>query len=338
MNETRIEVGPEDAGKTLAAVVREACEGLPWSKARSLCRRGKVRVDGEVQTDPAARLARGARVEVDPHAQRPEAGGRLEADAVLHLDRDVVVVNKPAGLLTVPYRSPTDPMATAEDRDTLLQRLAATVRRIEGHSGPPPRTVQRLDRDTSGILVFARTRKAERFLQQQFRVHDVDRVYEALAYGKLRATTHETFLVPDRGDGLRGSLPPRAGYPPPGGKRAKTHVHPLEVFEVGSDAFEGASGKAWTISRVECRLETGRQHQIRIHLAESGHPLVGERVYIREHLGAWLPGHEPGKSRPMLHAKRLGFVHPRTEETMSFECPPPSDFAELLAKLRTRDG
>jgi 23S rRNA pseudouridine1911/1915/1917 synthase len=178
--------------------------------------------------------------------------------------------------------------------------------------------VHRLDKDTSGLIVFARTASAKRVLAAQFREHTVDRVYHAIAHGSVAATRVETYLVLDRGDEMRGSYGyfrrPR-GDTPIGARRAVTHIEPIAYLA-------GAT-------LVECRLETGRQHQIRIHLSELGHPLVGEPLYIRDYRGARLEA-----ARPMLHARMLGFVHPRNSERIFFEREPPTDFLTMVKSLQ----
>ena len=201
--------------------------------------------------------------------------------------------------------------------------MRAYLRRKRGAQGAELGVVQRLDKDTTGLLVFARTLAAKRHLQQQLRVHSIERRYLALVHGAVREPqTVDTQLVRDRGDGLRGSFghfrKPR-GPLPADAQRALTHVQPLE-------ALAGAT-------LVECRLHTGRQHQIRIHLSELGHPLVGESVYIRDYAGARIEA-----PRPMLHAAVLGFEHPGHGRTLRFEQAPPGDFAALLARLRAARG
>jgi 23S rRNA pseudouridine1911/1915/1917 synthase len=167
-------------------------------------------------------------------------------------------------------------------------------------------------------MVFARTMDAKRILDIQFRAHDIERVYHAIAHGAVTAKRVETHLITDRGDGIRGSYGhfrrPRGGIPPEA-KRSLTHVRPIA-------ALAGAT-------LVECRLETGRQHQIRIHMSELGHPLVGERVYIRDYAGPKIES-----ARPMLHARVLGFDHPRTGRRMSFEREAPGDFLAMIESLR----
>jgi 23S rRNA pseudouridine1911/1915/1917 synthase len=308
-----ITVDAGSAGSTLAAVVRTGQAGLAWSAARRMCSQGQVRVNGVVATDSARRLRAGDVVAVDPHA-RARREPAFDPAAVVHLDRDVVVVDKPAGLLTVPF--------APDDQHTLIDRVQAWLRSEERRPDSTLAAVQRLDKDTTGVLVFARTLTARRALQVQLRAHSVERRYLALVHGALRhARTIETHLIEDRGDGLKGSYGhfrrPRAPLPK-AAQRALTHVRPLE--QLGARA-----------TLVECSLETGRQHQIRIHLSELGHPLLGEQVYIRDYSAARLPA-----PRPMLHAAVLGFSHPRSEQRLRFERAAPSDFRAALAALRTR--
>jgi 23S rRNA pseudouridine1911/1915/1917 synthase len=229
----------------------------------------------------------------------------------------VVVIDKPAGMLSVADE--------AGNKDTLAYHLSTLLRRGQTSARPGPGpgqapvlVVHRLDRDTSGVMVFARNASAQKHLAAQFKEHSVDRAYRAIVHGDLEAARIETHFLLDRGDGLRGSFGHyrRArGQPPADAKRAVTHVTAIE-------RLRGAT-------LVECRLETGRQHQIRIHLSERGHPIVGERVYIRDYTGTPIDS-----ARPMLHAGVLGFIHPATGERVSFEREPPADFEAVLERLR----
>lgn len=303
-------VSAAQSGKTVSAIVREALT-LPWTRAKSLCESGRVAVDGQQATDPGARVAEGMTVVVDERAPRKRSG-TLSRDSIVFVDRDVVVVEKPPGLMTVPF----DPA----DKDTLVDRTRAALRRTSSGYDPQLGVVQRLDKDTTGVLLFTRTVAAKRHLQQQFRAHSIERRYVAIVHGIFsRARTFETDLLKDRGDGLRGSWGffrrPNSKAPPPDAQHAVTHVQPIE-------RLRGAT-------LVECHLETGRQHQIRIHLAEAGHMLLGEPVYIRGFAGDRIEA-----PRPMLHAATLGFVHPRTEEPIRFDSDPPEDFMEVLRSLR----
>lgn len=315
---------------TLAAVVRELAPGTSWEQARALCRDGRVWVNGRAATDPAWRPAAGSSVEVRPAAAVRAAEAEQGMDLVVYADADLVVVRKPPGVLTVPFER--------GDRDTVLALARVALRRLEtrrraagtrapsagaaGVAPAPPaaainptlRAVQRLDKDTSGLLVFARNVAAQRALQLQLARGEVSRRYEALVHGAAADAVYESWLLEDRGDGLRGSWGAPA-VPPPGARHAVTRVRVLETLR-------GAT-------RIACELETGRQHQIRIHLAEAGHPLVGEPVYIRHYRGPLIPA-----PRPLLHAAALGFLHPGDGRPLRFEEPPPADFAEVLRRLR----
>lgn len=313
-------VAPEQEGQTLAAVVRALMGGLPWSKARTLVQRGRVQRDEKVETNPAVRLHAGESICVLAHAPRPR-----DPDIVLlHVDPDLIVVEKPAGLVSVPYE--------AHERDTLVHRAHAALRRHEGGRHLPPlRVVQRLDKDTSGVLVFARSRAAERGLGDQFRVHSISREYLALTYGRADSMTHETMLVQNRGDHRRGSWRGH-GKPPNNARRAVTHVELREHFD--AHGLSWAQGTPPGVSLVACTLETGRQHQIRIHLGERSTPLVGEKVYDRDYDGPRLVEFAEGRGRPMLHAAQLGFDHPTRDMPMRFESSLPEDFSSLLGALR----
>jgi len=284
--------------------------GVAWSRARDLCAEGRVTLNGERCLDPALRVSPGAVVAVDERAPKLRTGA-LPESAIAFLDRDVVVVDKPVGMLSIAYEP--------GDKDTLVDRTRIFLRRMGGRGFLPQLgVVHRLDKETSGLMVFARTLGAKRILADQFRAHDIERVYHAIAHGAVAAKRVETHLIADRGDGIRGSYGhfrrPKGGIPPEA-KRSVTHVRPIAPLA-------GAT-------LVECRLETGRQHQIRIHLSELGHPLVGERVYIRDY-----PGRKIESTRPMLHARVLGFDHPRTGQRMSFEREAPDDFRAMIESLR----
>jgi 23S rRNA pseudouridine1911/1915/1917 synthase len=291
---------------TLAAIVREQT-GVSWSRARALCTEGRVTVNGERCVDPAARVAADAAVAVNERGPRLERGP-LAKGAIVHVDRDVVVVDKPPGMLTVADE--------AGNKETLAEYTRTLLRRA-GDRDVGLGVVHRIDRDTSGLVVFTRTAEARRVLAAAFRAHDIERVYHAIAHGRVGAASIESELVMDRGDGLRGShghYRRSRGEAPGDARRSVTHVRPIA-------ALSGAT-------LVECRLETGRQHQIRIHLAEQGHPLVGERVYIRDYEGPRIEA-----PRTMLHARTLGFAHPRSGARLAFERAPPADFRAIVEAL-----
>jgi 23S rRNA pseudouridine1911/1915/1917 synthase len=235
---------------------------------------------------------------------------------VRFVDAHVVVVEKPAGLTTMRHPGEAAEFGARAQRylpRTLMDLLPPL---LPGRRGIKPgrlQAVHRLDRDTSGLVVFARTAQAEISLGRQFRAHSIDRSYLALVRGRAVTGRIESQLVRDRGDGRRGSSTAEKG------QRAVTHVRVVE--ELG----------AYTL--VECRLETGRTHQVRIHLGEAGTPLCGERIYDRPLHGAPLPDGSDAQ-RIMLHATRLAFDHPATGKRLSWNSPLPADMAALLQRLR----
>jgi 23S rRNA pseudouridine1911/1915/1917 synthase len=288
---------------TLAAHLREHAQ-VSWSRAQTLCERGKVSVDGEIVLDPSRRVGRGARVELDERRPAP----RPQTVPIVFEDAHLVVLDKPSGMSSVPYEKREAGTAMDAVRDAW---------RADGRKATetPLFVVHRIDKDTSGLIAFAKSKLAERGLQKLFRAHDVERTYLCVAHGRVGDRRIESRLVEDRGDGLRGST--RA---PRGGKRAVTHVRAVEVLP--------------DTTLCEVQLETGKTHQIRIHLAEQGHPLVGERVYVRDYLRR--VGEPIPSPRLLLHAATLGFVHPITGARVSLSAPLPAQFLATLEQLRAR--
>jgi 23S rRNA pseudouridine1911/1915/1917 synthase len=290
----------EQPGVTVAAFVKERAN-VAWSVAKRHVTSGKVFVDGTIVTEVDHRLTTGQAVELRMSARRPldpEREGVLVYD-----DAHVVVIDKPAGVNSVPY----------EDRETgtAMDLIRGAWRR----NGKPATTialhiVHRIDRATSGLLMFAKTKRAELGLAAQLRSHEMARQYRCVAQGVVTTRRIESQLIADRGDGLRGSttLVNR-------GKRAVTHVEAERALRNS------------TLCRV--RLETGRTHQIRIHLSESGHPLVGEEVYIRDYTQPLIKS-----TRLLLHAATLGFDHPITGERVELASPLPPDFTAMLDRLQ----
>ena len=309
-------IAAAEDGQTLAAVLR-ARLGLSWSAARALCERGKVTVGGRSMVDSAARVRSGQLVELRRRAKVPVPVREQRALAALvYEDSQVVVIDKPAGIASVPYER--DDTGTAMD-------LVRQAWRAEGRpaTSVPLHIVHRIDKETSGLLLFAKTRQAERELQLLWRKHDIERRYLCVVHGRMTDRTIESYFIDDRGDGLRGSvrqyggelLRPQSGR----GKRAVTHVQVLEYL-----------GGHATLCAVQ--IETGKTHQIRIHMSESRHPIVGETVYIRDFIHH---GNQPIASpRLLLHAELLGFVHPSTGESITLRRDPPPAFQQVVDRLR----
>ncbi|HEY4244036.1 MAG TPA: RluA family pseudouridine synthase [Kofleriaceae bacterium] len=289
----------DTAGMTLAAFVKARAE-VPNSVAKRHVETGKVFVDGARITDVAHRLAVGQSVELRMSAPKPHDPTR--EGVLVYDDPHVVVIDKPSGVSSVPYEEREGGTAMDLIRGAWRRKgLAATE--------IPLHVVHRIDRATSGLLAFAKTKKAELGLAAQLRAHEMDREYLCVAHGRMTARSIESWLVTDRGDGLRGSTSDRNR-----GKRAMTHVTVVREL------------RRATLCSV--RLETGKTHQIRIHFAEAGHPLVGEPVYIRDY-----PHDLLHAKRMLLHAHTLGFEHPVTGAHVALESPLPPDFTAELDRL-----
>jgi 23S rRNA pseudouridine1911/1915/1917 synthase len=310
-------VAPDAEKQSLAQALRAWLPDRSWSQIKRLIAQRRVQINGNLCTDEQRRLKLGDVVRV---SEQPLAAPVTARDVrLVYVDQHLVVIDKPAGVTTLRHSAEQEWSDTRKQRQPTLdelveESLALSEKRRAGETHV--RAVHRLDRDTSGLMVFARTVPAETELIRQFKKHSVDRAYIAIAEGDVAEQTIDTFLIRNRGDGLRGSTSdPNAEDT----ERAITHVRPLEKL-VG-----------YTV--VECRLETGRTHQIRIHLSERGHRLAGEKMYVRT-LGGTIMPDASGASRQALHAAVLGFTHPATGERLQFVSPLPCDMAALLERLR----
>ena len=311
-------VSPEQANQTLASLLRNWLGGLSWNQVRRVVESRRVLVDDVMSLNSARRMKTGETVRIGMASQK--APPKSEDVRIIHLDPHVVVIDKPASMTTL--RHPEEKTWSKKRKsvqptlDELLPRLVAKEegRLREGAPLPRIRAVHRLDRETSGIMVFARTPEAEVHLGKQFRKHTTSRRYLAIAIGHVQEQTIRSNLVRDRGDGRRGST-----ALPDAGKEAVTHVKPIRT--VGG----------YTL--VECKLETGRTHQIRIHLSELGHPVCGEKVYLQPMFGSKISD-PSGAKRHALHAAELAFDHPITGERLEFYADMPRDMNELLTRLK----
>jgi 23S rRNA pseudouridine1911/1915/1917 synthase len=306
-----------EAGRTVAAVLKVRL-GQSWSAVRRHIEQGRVRLQGRRCDNAAQRVTRGQRLEVQTEGGKQTEPLKGPAGVVIrYADEHVVVVEKPAGLTTMRHAAEAAEFGARGRRylpPTLADVLPGMLAGSRPGKRPPVRAVHRLDKETSGLVVFARTPAAERDLGRQFRAHTVERRYLAVVRGQAHPGRIESYLVADRGDGRRGS-----STEPGVGQHAVTHVR--VVKELGD------------YSIVECRLETGRTHQVRIHLGEQGTPLCGERVYDRPLHGRPLPDGS-GATRVALHAASLGFQHPTTGKKMNWESPLPKDLSALVKRLR----
>jgi 23S rRNA pseudouridine1911/1915/1917 synthase len=317
--EIEFSITPESALQTLAAVVRAHQPGKSWKEVRQFIAQRYVQINGELCLDPARRVKEGEKITLLKKPAPVPVSHREELN-IRHLDEHVVVVEKPSGINTV--RHPAELQWDERRRalsptlqDRLQQALSAKFQRPVNKL-PRLRIVHRIDKETSGLVVFARSPLAERELGRQFHAHTVVRRYLALVGGYLPPQTIRSILVRDRGDGRRGS-----SDNPELGKEAVTHV---EVVERLPD-----------FTLLSCRLETGRTHQIRIHLSEAGHPVCGEKVYMKRE-GDTRVADTSGCPRLFLHAAELGFRHPATGQELHWTMPLPADLSAFLDRLRSR--
>ncbi len=324
-----VTVAPEDAGQRLDKWLASRLEGLSRARVQALIETGAVTAEGRTIGEANRRVKPGEvfHVVLPPPEPSGVAGEAMDL-TVVYEDRDVIVIDKPAGLVVHP--------AAGHASGTLVNALIAHCgESLSGIGGVMrPGIVHRLDKDTSGLLVVAKNDAAHQALSEQFKSHGADgrlvRTYRALVWG-----------VPDRKEGaidlpLARSVTNRlkiAVAKGGGGRHAVTHYRVL-------DTFPGADGNP-AVSLLELQLETGRTHQIRVHLAHIGHPVLGDAVYGAgfKTRAATLP--EAAKeavaalSRQALHAAALGFEHPRNGRALHFESKFPEDLQLIVSLLET---
>jgi len=301
-----LRITDEEAGERLDRVLAARDLGLSRAVLQRLIADGKVQVDGHApsQREPA-RAGATVSIFVEPPPPMDAEPEDLPLD-VLYEDAHLVVIDKKAGMVVHP--------APGHPRGTLVNAILYHFG-VEGASGDRPGIVHRLDKDTSGVMVVARSTAAHEALSRAFADHDIDRRYHALVRGLFpKEQTYDTLHARHPKDRKRfSSLVSR-------GRRAVTVVRPLETL-FGS-------------TLVECTLHTGRTHQIRVHLSEAGHAILADSLYGRTPRDPRLSRVAQALGRQALHAAVLGFAHPVTQEPMHFETPPPADFQAALDALR----
>ena len=276
-------------------------EDLTRSAAAKAIEEGRVLVSGKVPSK-SLKLTGNETIEFTPEEPAPiDAVPQDIPLDVVYEDDDVIVVNKPSGLVVHP--APGHPDGTLVN--ALLFHCGASLSGVGGALRPG--IVHRIDRDTSGLIIAAKNDYAHQFLSAQLADHTLARTYECIVVGNLRedSGTVDAPIARDSRDRKRMAVVP-------GGRRAVTHWTVLARYP--------------GYTHVQCRLETGRTHQIRVHMAYLGHPILGDTVY-----GAKKP--VPGLTGQCLHAVGLQFIHPRTKELVSLSCPLPGEFTAALRKI-----
>lgn len=306
--EARLSV--EAAGWRLDRALAQAVPTLSRERLKALVSAGAVAVDGATERDPSRKMRGGEAVCVDVPVARPaEAVGQDIPVAILFEDEHLLVVEKPAGLVVHPAAGNLDGTLV----NALLHHCAGRLSGIGGVARPG--IVHRIDKDTSGLLVVAKTDRSHAGLAAQFQAHSIARRYLAVVSGRPTPPAGRIATHLARSDANRQKI---TVVEPPRGRHAVTHYKLLEPLEKAA--------------LVECRLETGRTHQVRVHMAHIGHPLVGDPAYGQGRHAELC--RRLGFHRQALHAAELGFTHPISGAEMAFESPLPGDIQELLISLR----
>ena len=314
----------DQAGRLDLSLVR-AFPDFSRARLQALIAEGAVAVEGMPVTESRHKVKPGNALRVSlPEPTAPGPMAENIALSIIHEDKDIVILDKPAGLVVHP--------GAGNETGTLVNALIAHCGdSLSGIGGVKrPGIVHRLDKDTSGLLVIAKNDQAHHGLSEQFAAHGRDgrleRTYLAIVWG-LPERRQGTINAPiDRSTANRQRMAVSRGG---NAREAITHYEVMELF-----------GLPPVASLVACRLETGRTHQIRVHMAHIGHPLLGDPVYgagfrtSAKKLGEDAQIALKALNRQALHATSLGFEHPRTGKALNFESPPPDDFAMLLTALR----
>jgi 23S rRNA pseudouridine1911/1915/1917 synthase len=312
------------AGVRADKALAELTEGLSRVRVQGLIAAGDVRVDGAVFTDGSRKFRGGERVEIFiPAPEDPKPGAQAIALHIVIEDDDLLVINKQAGLTVHPGAGTPDGTLV----NALIHHCGSTLSGIGGVKRPG--IVHRLDKDTSGLMVVAKNDMAHQGLSQQLSDRTLSRVYKAFVFGHFNLPKG----VVDKPIGRHKGSRVKMSIGGIGAREAKTSYRRLEAY-----------GEAAAL--VECRLESGRTHQIRVHMAHIRHPLIGDPVYgIQRTQGASLLKRAglPEKEREdvlafprqALHAAEIGFIHPRTGEEMRFEEPFPDDLVKLHNILKS---
>ncbi|CAI3949030.1 23S rRNA- or tRNA-specific (RluA) (PDB:2I82) [Commensalibacter communis] len=310
-------VAKENNNIRLDRFLAQTCDDYSRSRIKSLIEQGLCQRNHLIVRDPSTSVKEGDHIELSiPKAKPYIVEAQHIALDILYEDHDLIVINKPAGLVVHP--------APGNEDGTLVNALLAHCGdQLTGIGGEKrPGIVHRLDKDTSGIIVVAKTEQALTKLSEDFANRNIDRLYLALCWGVLNPTNGsiEGNIGRDPYDRKRMAVVKR------GGKFARTHYKTLKIVNPA-------------ISLIQCKLDTGRTHQIRVHLSKEGHPLVGDPVYLKRvpAISKHIPQEQKNNAldfpRQALHATLLGFTHPITQQYLQFESDLPPDMAELMYKL-----
>lgn len=353
-----IHLDDSDEGSALERAIKKRQTDWSWGDVRDSIRRRKVQVNGNLCLDPVRKVNHKDVIKLwNESLPKPIEATDIR---IVYVDEFLVVVEKPAGITSVRhfeernlsekrrqlqptleelvplalmhyFQRQTKPRDDQDSTPKRNKRIPVTPREFKDVRSEERKNlehklkrlsviaVHRLDRDTSGLMLFARTPSVAQSLIEAFKHHKVIRKYHAVVHGHPQQQTIQSTLVRDRGDGHRGSKPPSIQSPDPTEQHAITHIRPIE--------------KIGPYSLIECQLETGRTHQIRIHLSEAGHLLCGDAIYCKRADGS-IDKDSSGAPRQALHSATLAFEHPISSEKLEFKMPWPADLHRWLTKLR----
>lgn len=310
-------VAKENNNIRLDRFLAQTCHDYSRSRIKSLIEQGLCQRNHLITRDPSTSVKIGDHIELQiPQAKAYALEAQDIALDILYEDHDLIVINKPAGLVVHP--------APGNEDGTLVNALLAHCGdQLTGIGGEKrPGIVHRLDKDTSGIIVVAKTEQSLTKLSDDFANRNIDRLYLALCWGILNPATGsiEGNIGRDPYDRKKMAVVKR------GGKFARTHYKTLQIINPA-------------VSLIQCKLDTGRTHQIRVHLSKEGHPLIGDPVYLKRipAISKQLPAEQKNNAldfpRQALHATFLGFSHPSTGKYLQFETDLPKDMQDLIQNI-----
>jgi len=318
-NSTKLLITEEDAGSRLDIVLTKLLPELTRSNLKKIIELNQVKINNIIINSPSKKLKNNDNIEINliPEQEIKIEPYKTKLNIVFE-DKDILVINKPAGMVVHP--------GAGNYTETLVNALIYKYKKLSDLNGSTrPGIVHRIDKETSGLLVVAKNNKAHAHLGKQFNDHSITRTYQALVWGVLRPLSGriETLIGRSRKNRQLMSVTEITG------KKAVTNYSTLKVFDIKDIP---------KISFVECQLETGRTHQIRVHMAYKGNSLLGDQQYGKKNLKFKKLNEEFAEklkvlNRQALHAKNLGFIHPTTNKFISFESELPADFKKILNLL-----
>jgi len=320
-NTINLIVEESEQGQRVDNFINEKEKNLSRTRIKNLILKEKLKINKIVVTNPSKRVVKDEIINLEiPEPKKASLKPYDYKLDIVHEDNDLIIVNKPAGISMHPGAGNYD--------ETLVNALINYDEKNLSNIGDElrPGIVHRIDKDTSGLVVVAKNNIAHEFLSKQFNEHSINRVYQTLIWGKLRPQSGKIETLITRSSKNRQLMEVGINK----GKKAITNYKTLEVFE---------NNKTPTFSFVECKLETGRTHQIRVHMSHTGNHILGDKKYKKKfkkfkNIDIELEKSILNLNRQFLHAKIIGFIHPSTGKKIEFSSNLPENLSEILKKLR----